>query len=60
LMNSLHQELLIRCLRHDLYWADSLIDLSIGRDWPGKLRSSFYKLFVGLVKRRIEREGVEI
>lgn len=59
-MNSLHQELLLMCLRHDLYWADSLIDLSIGRDWPGKLRSSFYKLFLELVKRRIEREGVEI
>jgi len=59
-MNNLHQELLIKCLKHDLYWVNSLIDLSIGRDWPGKLRSSLYKHFVGLVKRRVEQEGIKL
>ncbi|MBC7131409.1 B12-binding domain-containing radical SAM protein, partial [Candidatus Bathyarchaeota archaeon] len=32
-MNPLHTELLIKCLKHDLHWIDSLIDLAFEGKW---------------------------
>ena len=40
-MNELHQELLLECLKHDLYWIDDLIDLS----FTGKCMQNFYDNF---------------
>ena len=32
-MNELHKELLVKCLRHDLYWIDQLIHLGFAGRW---------------------------
>jgi radical SAM superfamily enzyme YgiQ (UPF0313 family) len=58
-MNELHMELLIKCLKHDFYWIDNLIDLSFGRKWYGMFLKPFYKLFVGIIRYKAKKAGIK-
>jgi radical SAM superfamily enzyme YgiQ (UPF0313 family) len=59
-MTELHQELLIKCLEHDFYWVDNLIDLAFAGKWYARLVRVFYRLFVKIVRyktRKLESTG---
>lgn len=58
-MNELHQELLIKCLKHDLYWVDNLIDLSFSGKWYKYLLKPFYKLFVEIIRYKAKKAGIK-
>jgi len=58
-MNQLHMELLIKCLKHDFYWIDSLIDLAFERKWYAKLLRPFYRLFVGVIRYKAKKDGIK-
>ncbi|MEM2494630.1 MAG: radical SAM protein [Nitrososphaerota archaeon] len=51
----LHKELLIKCLKHDLYWIDSLINLYFAKGGRTKILRPFYKFFVKLIKYKVKR-----
>ena len=51
-MTQLHQQLLVKCLDHDFFWVDKLIDLNFSGKWQGHLIRPFYRLFVSIVKRK--------
>ncbi|PMB74767.1 radical SAM protein [Candidatus Bathyarchaeota archaeon] len=57
-MNQLHTELLIKCLKHDFYWIDSLIDLAFEGKWYAKLLRPFYRLFVGVIRYKAKKAGI--
>jgi radical SAM superfamily enzyme YgiQ (UPF0313 family) len=50
-MNNLQMELLIKCLRHDIYWT-KVIMKSYFRGLSGKIFSLLYWLFVKIVERK--------
>jgi radical SAM superfamily enzyme YgiQ (UPF0313 family) len=58
-MTQLHQELLIKCLKHDFYWIDQLIDLSLVGRWYAKLMHPFYRLFVGVIRYKARKAGIK-
>jgi radical SAM superfamily enzyme YgiQ (UPF0313 family) len=58
-MNELHMELLIKCLKHDFYWIDNLINLSFGRKWYGMFLKPFYRLFVGIIRYKAKKAGIK-
>lgn len=58
-MNELHRELLIKCLKHDFYWIDNLIDLSFAGKWSARLIRPFYKLFVEIVMYKAKKAGIK-
>ena len=59
-VSDLHKELLIKCMEHDFYWVDKLLDLS----FPNKLQSRtlrpFFNLFVSLLKCKARKSGINI
>jgi radical SAM superfamily enzyme YgiQ (UPF0313 family) len=59
-MTELHEELLIKCLEHDFYWVDNLIDLAFAGKWYARLVHVFYRLFAKIVRyktRKLELTG---
>jgi len=58
-ITELHKELLMKCLEHDFYWVDKLIDLSFAGKWYASLLQSFYRIFVGMVRYRAKRAGIK-
>ncbi|MDI6847835.1 MAG: radical SAM protein [Candidatus Bathyarchaeia archaeon] len=58
-MNELHRELLIKCLKHDFYWIDNLIDLAFAGKWSAKLIRPFYRLFVEIVMYKAKKAGIK-
>ena len=58
-MNQLHMELLIKCLKHDFYWINSLIDLAFEGKWYAKLLRPFYRTFVGVIKYKAKKAGIK-
>jgi radical SAM superfamily enzyme YgiQ (UPF0313 family) len=59
-MTQLHQELLIKCLEHDFYWVDKLIDLYFSGKWQAYLVKPFYRFFVSVVKRKTRQAGINV
>lgn len=57
-MTPLHTEVLLRCLRHDFYWIDGLIDLVFTGKWQGEVLRPFYRLFASLVKLKARQSGI--
>jgi radical SAM superfamily enzyme YgiQ (UPF0313 family) len=57
-MNELHKQLLFQCAEHDFYWLDSLIDLAFGGKWYVRFLREFYKVFVGVAKRKARQVEV--
>lgn len=57
-MGKLHKELLIRCLKHDFYWIDKLIELSFAGKWYKRLVHPLYRGFVGIVKYKARKAGI--
>jgi len=49
-MNELHRELLLKCLRHDVYWIDELMKLGFKGRWQGPILKGLFKLFIWMVK----------
>jgi len=58
-MHELHNELLVKCLKHDFYWIDNLIDLAFAGKWYAKLLRPFYRLFVGIIKYKAKKSGIK-
>jgi radical SAM superfamily enzyme YgiQ (UPF0313 family) len=58
-MKQLHRELLITCMKHDFYWIDKLIDLSFAEKWYRNLIRPFYRVFVGIVKYKAKKAGIQ-
>jgi len=54
-MNELHKELLIKCLKHDFYWIDKLIDLAFAEKGYARLVRPFYKFFVEIIKYKAKK-----
>lgn len=59
-MNELHWDLLDRCLRHDLYWLDELINLSFAGKWNRIILRSLYRLFVKIVENKARKAQLEL
>ena len=59
-MTELHQELLIKCLQHDYYWVNKLIDLAFSEGWQAKVLEPFYKLFASIVKFKAKQSGINL
>ncbi len=58
-MNELHKELLVKCLRHDLYWIDQPIHLGFAGRWYGKILHSLHKVFVQIVEFKTKSAGIQ-
>ena len=58
-MSQLHRELLIKCLKHDFYWIDNLIDLAFAGKWYAKFMRPFYRLFVEVIKYKAKKAGIK-
>ena len=58
-MNQMHRKLLIKCLKHDFYWIDNLIDLAFAGKWYAKFMRPFYRLFVEVIKYKARKEGIK-
>jgi len=59
-MTELHKELLIKCLEHDFYWIEKLIDLSVAGKGYANILQSFYKLFARIAKYKAKKAGITI
>jgi len=57
-MTELHKELLIKCLNHDFYWVDDLVDLAFAGKWYERLLHLFYRLFIGIAGYKAKRAGI--
>ncbi len=53
-----YEELLIKCLRHDLHWINSIIEIGFKDSWQGRLIRLFYRLFVKILEYNFTRAGV--
>jgi radical SAM superfamily enzyme YgiQ (UPF0313 family) len=58
-MNELHRQLLIKCLKHDFYWIDNLIDLAFSGKWYAKLLQAFYRIFVATIRYKAKKSGIK-
>ena len=56
-MTDLQQELLIKCLQHDLRWVRTLMRFYFHK-WYGPLLSVLYRFFVWLIERRAKKMGL--
>jgi len=57
-MTKLHQELLVKCLNHGLYWVNELIDLAFTQKWRAQVVRQFYRVFARIVRYRVKRAGI--
>jgi len=57
-MTKLHEELLIKCLKHDFYWIDDLIGLSFAEKWYAKPMRFLYRIFVKIIERKAKEKGI--
>ena len=51
-MNDLQWELLVKCLRHDLYWAKRIMKSYFKGRWYGRILSFLYWIFVKAIERK--------
>jgi len=54
-MTELHKKLLIKCLEHDFYWIDSLVDLSFSGKWYASILQLLYRVFVGIIRHKAKK-----
>jgi len=59
-MTELHKELLKKCLEHDFYWVEKLIDLSFAGKWYASFLQQLYRIFVALVRYQAKKAGITI
>ncbi|MGB9960351.1 MAG: B12-binding domain-containing radical SAM protein [Candidatus Bathyarchaeales archaeon] len=55
----LHEELLIKCLKHDFRWIDNLIALSYAGKWYAKPMHALYTLFVRIIEHKARKAGIQ-
>ncbi len=55
----LHEELLIKCLKHDFRWIDDLIALSYAGKWYAKPMHALYTLFVRIIENKARKAGIQ-
>jgi len=57
-MNELHRELLIKCLKHDIYWVRELIKMAFyGKPYDVILRF-LYDLFVKVIEYKVNKSKI--
>lgn len=59
-VNDLHKELLVKCMEHDFYWIDRLLDISFNSKIQRNMLKPFFNLFVSLLKYKARRNGIDI
>ena len=59
-MTSLHQELLTKCVKHDLYWLGNLISMGFSSNWRERVISPFFRLFASIAKYRMMQAGINV
>jgi len=59
-MTKMHKELLVKCIEHDFYWVQKLIDLSFAGKWYASLLQSLYRIFVRIAKYKAKKAGIAI
>ncbi len=57
-MTKLHEELLIKCLKHNFYWIDDLIGLSFSGKWFAKPMRALYRIFVKIIEKKAKEMGI--
>ncbi|MEM3797999.1 MAG: radical SAM protein [Candidatus Bathyarchaeia archaeon] len=57
-MTKLHQELLIKCLKHDFRWIDDLISRSFAGKWYAKPLRALYTMFVKIIEHKARKAGI--
>jgi len=57
-MTKVHKELLIKCLEHDFYWVEKLIDLSFAGKWYGGIIRQFYRLFARIARQKARKAEI--
>jgi len=57
-MTKLHQELLVKCLKHDFRWIDNLISLSFEGKWYAKPLRTLYTMFVRIIEYKARKAGI--
>jgi hypothetical protein len=59
-LTGLHKELLIKCMEHDFYWVEKLIDLSFSGKWYAQILQPFYRFFVRIARYKVKKAGLTI
>ena len=57
-MTKLHQELLIKCLKHDFHWIDDLISIAFKGKWYAKPLRALYTMFVRIIEYKARKAGI--
>ena len=55
-----HKELLVKCMEHDFYWVNSLLDLSFTNKLQRRALRPFLNVFSSLLKYKARRSGIDI
>ena len=58
-MTDLHEELLIKCLKHDFQWIDNLIALSYAGKGYAKPMRFLYTLFVRIIEHKARKAVIQ-
>jgi len=59
-LTRLHQELLTKCVEHDLYWLGNLINMGFSSNWRERVISPFFRLFASIAKVRMMQAGINV
>ncbi|MGD0977520.1 MAG: radical SAM protein [Candidatus Bathyarchaeia archaeon] len=59
-MTKLHEELLTKCVEHDMYWLGNLINMGFSSNWRERAIRPFFKLFASIAKYRMMQAGVRV
>jgi radical SAM superfamily enzyme YgiQ (UPF0313 family) len=57
-LTKLHEELLLKCVEHDMYWLPNLMDISFSSNWRERVVRPFFRLFASIAKYRMMQAGI--
>ena len=59
-LTSLHEQLLTRCVNHDVFWLRDIIDMGFSTSWRERVISPFLKAFAKIAEQRMKRAGINV
>ena len=59
-LTKLHEELLLKCVEHDMYWLGNLMDISFCSNWKERVVRPFFRLFASIAKYRMMQAGISV
>lgn len=54
-LSGVHQQLLLKCLQHDLHWVTSILNIVFKNSWQGTLIKIVYKLFLKTLEYNVAK-----